>query len=328
MNSPPQTRIVDARSSRRPHLGALQTRELGSRPKDTHELVSPLSRKTISGTASRSVVDGQAAGVSLDSNGVASRNRLGGASSSSSRLTVSKDHNQICSSDGDMSIRRSKSARQSIAHRSNEASTTDTAKYRKMTSRVVAGYAAEYASSPATDSGYENHANYGATINNRVSHEKFMSGTLGGLIQTTMWSQLPSCHSRGESTDATTAWMKLLNPAEAAEGDSIPFVEGLVNHLLSQIRYGPIPPTLTPSEITRLPVSSTPAGDCVICQEAHSSEAVRLECAHSFHAQCIGAWMLLNASCPVCRYEVTVPGGLNAPTLLDGLKRIRAVGLL
>jgi len=47
--------------------------------------------------------------------------------------------------------------------------------------------------------------------------------------------------------------------------------------------------------------------DCPIClAEFMEGERVRVlpECCHSFHADCIDAWLVLNASCPSCRHSL------------------------
>ena len=40
--------------------------------------------------------------------------------------------------------------------------------------------------------------------------------------------------------------------------------------------------------------------DCAICLES-ISESITLDCKHSFHGGCIGAWLQKSSSCPICR---------------------------
>jgi len=66
-------------------------------------------------------------------------------------------------------------------------------------------------------------------------------------------------------------------------------------------------------DIKALPVtvyymgSPFPGNDCPIClAEFMEGEKVRVlpECCHTFHADCIDAWLLSNASCPSCRHSL------------------------
>jgi hypothetical protein len=46
---------------------------------------------------------------------------------------------------------------------------------------------------------------------------------------------------------------------------------------------------------------------CAIClEEARQSTAFRLPCKHSFHAECLAAWLrkAKSATCPLCRYSL------------------------
>lgn len=52
---------------------------------------------------------------------------------------------------------------------------------------------------------------------------------------------------------------------------------------------------------------SSPGMDCPIClAEFVEGEKVRIlpECCHSFHADCIDAWLVSNPSCPSCRHSL------------------------
>lgn len=80
-------------------------------------------------------------------------------------------------------------------------------------------------------------------------------------------------------------------------------------------------------DIKALPVtvyymgSRFPGNDCPIClAEFTEGEKVRVlpECCHSFHADCIDAWLLSNASCPSCRHSLLYvlskkPSGIARP---------------
>lgn len=45
--------------------------------------------------------------------------------------------------------------------------------------------------------------------------------------------------------------------------------------------------------------------NCSICWEELSSDIKYLNCAHSFHGPCIYNWLELNATCPLCRTDVS-----------------------
>ena len=51
------------------------------------------------------------------------------------------------------------------------------------------------------------------------------------------------------------------------------------------------------------------ATECAVCiAELRDGDAARLlpRCGHCFHADCVGAWLRLHATCPLCRASVVV----------------------
>jgi len=76
------------------------------------------------------------------------------------------------------------------------------------------------------------------------------------------------------------------------------------------LRAGYRPRALTPSEILKLPVE--PADEtlseehCCVCLCPFESVVKRLPCGHCFHVVCIGRWLGLRNSCPLCVGEVLV----------------------
>lgn len=51
-----------------------------------------------------------------------------------------------------------------------------------------------------------------------------------------------------------------------------------------------------------------PVQDCAICLDSSSAKSsrkrhVRLECSHSFHANCIHPWLRVQSTCPICRFQ-------------------------
>jgi hypothetical protein len=47
-------------------------------------------------------------------------------------------------------------------------------------------------------------------------------------------------------------------------------------------------------------------GECIICYETHNigAKATKLACGHLFCKSCIVGWLVTQATCPTCRYEV------------------------
>lgn len=74
------------------------------------------------------------------------------------------------------------------------------------------------------------------------------------------------------------------------------------------------PPPASPRYVRSLPVIRISTEDlvdpvnreCCICLEPHPlhTQALRLPCAHIFHATCIQNWLQSHCTCPVCRFEL------------------------
>lgn len=63
------------------------------------------------------------------------------------------------------------------------------------------------------------------------------------------------------------------------------------------------------------------APECAVCiLELRDGDSARLlpRCGHRFHADCVGAWLRLHATCPLCRASVVAP---RAVTAADGSSR-------
>jgi hypothetical protein len=59
------------------------------------------------------------------------------------------------------------------------------------------------------------------------------------------------------------------------------------------------------------------AVECAVCiVELKDGDAARQlpRCGHRFHADCIGAWLRLHATCPICRATVVAPVAAAATT--------------
>jgi len=44
--------------------------------------------------------------------------------------------------------------------------------------------------------------------------------------------------------------------------------------------------------------------ECIICLDDVESEWKKLECAHSYHIQCIDKWIRVSATCPLCMTRI------------------------
>ncbi|ROL43946.1 RING finger protein 44 [Anabarilius grahami] len=77
--------------------------------------------------------------------------------------------------------------------------------------------------------------------------------------------------------------------------------------------------TLTKAEIERLPIKtydpthSAGKTDCQICfSEYKGGERLRmLPCLHDYHVKCIDRWLKENATCPICRADISECGGFS-----------------
>ena len=62
-----------------------------------------------------------------------------------------------------------------------------------------------------------------------------------------------------------------------------------------------------PTLIYQLPADEQAATDCAVCiGQVEAGETVRRlpKCAHSFHAECVDAWLRAHTTCPMCRAAV------------------------
>lgn len=92
-------------------------------------------------------------------------------------------------------------------------------------------------------------------------------------------------------------------------------LNGLIDELTQNDRPGP--PPAPDSVINGLPIVKikqshllNDSQSCAVCMEDFKvgGEAKELPCNHIFHSNCIGPWLRLHNSCPVCRTALLVPG--------------------
>ncbi|MCH9631670.1 MAG: hypothetical protein S4CHLAM37_16950 [Chlamydiia bacterium] len=47
--------------------------------------------------------------------------------------------------------------------------------------------------------------------------------------------------------------------------------------------------------------------DCTICMGENTGEALKVKCGHIFHDACIKPWLAKQATCPLCREDLSEP---------------------
>lgn len=62
---------------------------------------------------------------------------------------------------------------------------------------------------------------------------------------------------------------------------------------------------------------------CCIClaRYAENDEVRELPCSHFFHVECVDKWLKINASCPLCKYEVGESNGNASPSATNSSPR-------
>ncbi|CDP03261.1 unnamed protein product [Coffea canephora] len=55
-------------------------------------------------------------------------------------------------------------------------------------------------------------------------------------------------------------------------------------------------------------------GACTVCMEAFVETGKQVPCGHVFHAECIGKWLTVRNSCPLCRFSVFSAGQASSTT--------------
>ncbi|XP_057769507.1 E3 ubiquitin-protein ligase MPSR1-like [Salvia miltiorrhiza] len=93
---------------------------------------------------------------------------------------------------------------------------------------------------------------------------------------------------------------------------SITLVEGSldVESLLRELPWkeGPLPATKASIESLPLVRVSEVGVECSICLAEYDeeSEVKEMPCRHRFHSDCIGKWLGIHGSCPICRFGMPV----------------------
>ncbi|KAI8837070.1 hypothetical protein BC829DRAFT_405234 [Chytridium lagenaria] len=92
-------------------------------------------------------------------------------------------------------------------------------------------------------------------------------------------------------------------------------LDTIITQLMEQNTLRNAPPPASDYDIANLPrvkVRGSDLGEhpeCAVCQDDFTNEgegeyANRLLCGHHFHPDCIGNWLKVNGTCPVCRKRI------------------------
>ena len=115
-----------------------------------------------------------------------------------------------------------------------------------------------------------------------------------------------------------TFFLQLMERQLRDELDSIrdSVSEGYEHHIRNQTAAVPIKAQplsqLTLSLLKDVKLDSTSLCSqptCPVCSDDHTCDEVltELPCGHVFHSPCVIRWLEIKYSCPVCRYELTIP---------------------
>ena len=58
------------------------------------------------------------------------------------------------------------------------------------------------------------------------------------------------------------------------------------------------------SEISLEQINIIKDGECSICLDTLTEQQTTIICQHTFHSECIGKWLQIKPSCPVCRQDI------------------------
>ncbi|KAH8556265.1 hypothetical protein BGW37DRAFT_471736 [Umbelopsis sp. PMI_123] len=91
-------------------------------------------------------------------------------------------------------------------------------------------------------------------------------------------------------------------------------LDDIITQLLDQATNRNAPPPASEEIIAKLKSRKTTSQDtvdnqdCSVCKEEFSvsEDVLILPCEHFFHRDCIKQWLLVNGTCPICRYSLTV----------------------
>ncbi|GAB5591462.1 hypothetical protein Unana1_06362 [Umbelopsis nana] len=99
-------------------------------------------------------------------------------------------------------------------------------------------------------------------------------------------------------------------------------LDDVITQLLEQATSRNAPPPASEEAIASLKSRKTAIKDidnnqdCSVCKEDFviSEDVLTLPCEHFFHRECIKQWLLVNGTCPICRYSLADSGHNNTNT--------------
>ena len=110
-------------------------------------------------------------------------------------------------------------------------------------------------------------------------------------------------------------------------GDNSDFQQ-ILSRTVNQGQPGPAPASQqTIDALERVQADSTSPPQCPVCFDDIAGQAVRAQCAHLFHEECILPWLREHGTCPVCRYAIEPEPLPLPPSLQAEMERLALHGV-
>ena len=110
-------------------------------------------------------------------------------------------------------------------------------------------------------------------------------------------------------------------------GDNGDFQQ-ILSRTVNQGQPGPAPASQeTIDALERVQADTTSPPQCPVCFDDIVGTAVRAECSHVFHEDCLLPWLREHGTCPTCRYPIEPEPEPPQPSLLEDLERMAALAM-
>ena len=102
----------------------------------------------------------------------------------------------------------------------------------------------------------------------------------------------------------------------------------ILSRTVNQGQPGPAPASQeTIDALERVQADTTSPPQCPVCFDDIVGTAVRAECSHVFHEDCLLPWLREHGTCPVCRHAVEPDPEPPQPSLLEDLERMALMAM-